>query len=422
MKRRSGRVRSAAAHPHPAWLAQQTLASRRYFGVVMVLGVLALAASALSPTWRSTDWTGVGGWAALAILTSFSTALQLRKIPDGAGTVTMRDVWSLSALFIWGLPGAVVVNLILVVWSESVTKTRLEGRTFVLTRCGFNAAFTSVALVGAWAVIELAGAGWLSWLVAGFTFEALTVIAVELHVIADQHRRRLTLSLVTLVAMCLTEVPLAVVLEVTWELSWWLAAVLAFPIFIAAAGLQYILEFIELRELMSTDSRTGLLTPAAWRESTEKLLRNQQIAVLMADLDNFKRLNDNFGHLVGDEILKLVGDILTSSIRPVDLACRWGGEEFVVVLAGTAVPDALLVAERIRSRVHGEAHRDAARVTISIGVAGCPATAAHQVPQALTAAIALADAALYQAKRDGRNRIAVIGTESSGASDQRAGS
>jgi diguanylate cyclase (GGDEF)-like protein len=197
-------------------------------------------------------------------------------------------------------------------------------------------------------------------------------------------------------------------LEVAWQHDPLLAAIMALPIFVTAAGLQYILEFIELRDLVSTDSRTGLLTPTAWREATERLVRTQQAAILMADLDDFKQLNDNFGHLTGDQVLKQVGDVLTSSIRPGDLACRWGGDEFVLMLAGTSIRDAALVAERIRGRVLAEAGIGEARTTISIGVAGCAQMPVTQAPQALTTTMVLADDALYRAKRGGRNQVSVM--------------
>ncbi|WP_111768029.1 sensor domain-containing diguanylate cyclase [Nakamurella deserti] len=399
------------------WLTSQSRPSRIYFLVMMAVGVVALAAAAFQPGWSGTEtpWLSVAGWTVLAALTSFSIGLQLRKLADGSGTVTMRDVWTLSALFIWNLPAALVVNLALVLWSEAVTKTRVEDRPFVPARAGFNAAFTTVALVAAWGVVAVDGgpdaATWKTWLLAGIVFEAVTVIAVELHVALNRAPRRLSQALIVLGAMCLTEVPLAIVLTVSWAADPVLTVFLAFPMFVAAAGLQYILEFIELRDLVSTDSRTGLLTPAAWRDATEKLVRTQKVAILMADLDGFKALNDTYGHLAGDEILRQVGDILISSIRPLDLACRWGGEEFVLVLANTSVRDAVLVADRIRARVADEARHNGARVTISIGVAGCPPTGSQQLAQALTATMGLADEALYRAKGEGRNRVAAIGAE-----------
>ena len=400
--------------PAPArsgWLTSQTRSSRIWFVIVMVLGAVALAASPFAPGWAETPWPVVAGWSILAVLTSFSIGLQLRKLADGSGTVTMRDVWTLSALFIWGLPAALTVNLVLVVWSEAVTKTRVEDRPFVPARAGFNAAFTSLALFAGWAVIDGGPATWQTWLVAGVVFEAVTVIAVEVHLRLNGSPQRPSQAVIVFAAMCLTEVPLAVVLHLTWEASAVFSVLMAFPMFVAAAGLQYILEFIELRDLVSTDSRTGLLTPAAWRDATEKLVRTQKVAVLMADLDGFKALNDTYGHLAGDEILRQVGDILISSIRPLDLACRWGGEEFVLVLANTSVRDAVLVADRIRTRVADEARHNGARVTISIGVAGCPPTGPQHLAQALTTTMGLADEALYRAKDEGRNRVAAIGAE-----------
>lgn len=408
---RWGRGDADTSAGRSAWLAQQTAASRAYFVITILVGVGAFGTTLTDQHWTDTRWSTVLGWAALAILTSFSIALQLRKIVDGSGTVTMRDVWALSALVIWGLPAALLVNLAVVLWSETVTKVWIEGRNFILARCAFNAAFTTVALVVASAVVNAGDGHWGFWLLAGVAFEAVTVLAVEIHVIVNKTRRRLSRSLTVLAATCLTEVPLAAALVLAWSLHPVLAVCLAFPMFVTAAGLQYILEFLELRDLVSTDSRTGLLTPTAWRESAEKLVRSHQIAVLMADLDNFKNLNDSHGHLVGDEILKQVGDILISSIRPLDLACRWGGEEFVLLLVGTPVRDAVLVAERIRARVATEAGSAGAGVTISIGVAGCPPTSSQQVPAVLTATMGLADEALYLAKGEGRNRVAVIGAD-----------
>ena len=261
----------------------------------------------------------------------------------------------MAALLIWGLPGALVVNLVVVVWSETVVKVWLEGRTFVLARLGFNAALPTIALAAAWLVLRLDPGDWLVWLLAGAVFEVVTVVVVELHTLVNGGPARLSRSALMLVAMCATEIPLAAAITVLWLVNPLLSATMAETIFVAAVGLHYILEFIELRDLVQTDHRTGLLTPTAWRDSAERTLRQQPLAILMADLDHFKRLNDSYGHLIGDSILQQVGNILLSSIRPVDLACRWGGEEFVLMLVGTTEADAVEVAERIRRRVGAEA-------------------------------------------------------------------
>ena len=379
--------------------------------LVIVLGLGVLVAAAFDRAWSALPWASVGGWCLLAILASFSTALQLRRLADGAATVTLRDVWPLAALLIWGLPGALVVNLVVVVWSETVVKRWLEGRQFVLARLGFNAALTTVALAVAWSVLRLDPQNWLVWLLAGVVFEVVTVVAVELHTLANGGPVRLSRAVLILVAMCATEVPLAAGITVLWWVNPLLSATLAIPIFVAAVGLHYSLEFLELRDLVLTDHRTGLLTPGAWREAAERTLRNHSLAILMADLDHFKKLNDSYGHLIGDSILQQVGNILLSSIRPVDLACRWGGEEFVLMLVGTTEADAVEVAERIRLRVAAEAATNGARITISIGVATCRPVSSEQLTSALTATIGQADDALYRAKRDGRNRVVAEGVD-----------
>jgi diguanylate cyclase (GGDEF)-like protein len=411
----SGRFRrnsdDASGGGRSAWLAQQTPASRRYFVLIIAIGVMVLVASALDPRWQRMPWPAVAGWCLLAVLASFSTALQLRRLADGAPTVTLRDVWPLAALLIWGLPGALVVNLVVVVWSETVVKVWLEGRTFVLARLGFNAALPTIALAAAWLVLRLNPGDWLVWLLAGAVFEVVTVVVVELHTMVNGGPRRLSRSALMLVAMCATEIPLAAAITVLWFVSPLLSATMAATIFVAAVGLHYILEFIELRDLVQTDHRTGLLTPTAWRDSAERTLRQQPLAILMADLDHFKRLNDSHGHLIGDSILQQVGNILLSSIRPVDLACRWGGEEFVLMLVGTTEADAVEVAERIRRRVGAEAVSNGAGITISIGVATCRPVPLEQLAPALTATIGQADDALYRAKRDGRNRVVAEGAD-----------
>jgi diguanylate cyclase (GGDEF)-like protein len=131
-------------------------------------------------------------------------------------------------------------------------------------------------------------------------------------------------------------------------------------------------------------------------------------AVLMIDIDHFKRLNDSLGHAAGDAALVAVADALRVALRTEDLAARWGGEEFVLLLVGTAPDAALLAAERIRVALAGLAlsHQDSAfNITASIGVA-----TAHGA-MALAVVLQRADEALYAAKAAGRNRV-VLAPES----------
>jgi diguanylate cyclase (GGDEF)-like protein len=162
-----------------------------------------------------------------------------------------------------------------------------------------------------------------------------------------------------------------------------------------------------------TDSKTGLLNYASWYQAAAaELARAARTqcppSVLMLDLDHFKAVNDRYGHLAGDEALRVVVGILKDQLRQYDLAGRFGGEEFVVLLPHTGVAQALHIAERLRSAVAearvrtGDARAAGMKLqlTISIGVAVAAA------PD-LDAVVTAADSACYQAKMAGRNRVRV---------------
>ena len=160
----------------------------------------------------------------------------------------------------------------------------------------------------------------------------------------------------------------------------------------------------ELERLSTTDGLTGLanhrfLMQRLKEEGVRSNRTNREFAVLMADVDNFKEYNDSFGHPAGDEVLRRVAAIVHDSTRTMDCAARYGGEEFVVVMPETRVTGARQVADRIRARLAAERFQGQ-QITLSIGIAEFPKDA--DVPQGV---IAAADAALYQAKRAGRDRV-----------------
>ncbi len=132
-----------------------------------------------------------------------------------------------------------------------------------------------------------------------------------------------------------------------------------------------------------------------------------QVSMLLIDIDHFKHINDNYGHLVGDDVLREVADRLASTVRSVDIVARYGGEEFVIVLPETSQEGALAFAERIREQMAGHTFRAASdrslRLTASIGVACFPLPGVDSVEELF----ALADEALYRAKAGGRNMVAV---------------
>jgi diguanylate cyclase (GGDEF)-like protein len=158
------------------------------------------------------------------------------------------------------------------------------------------------------------------------------------------------------------------------------------------------------------DSLTGLanrrLSTAALEKELARAQRfNEPLTLVLADIDDFKRINDRWGHPTGDEVLKAFARRLQESVREIDLAGRWGGEEFALLLPGTDLEGGRRLAERIRELVREQhlATPDGSpiRVTSSFGVASFPlVTGQSQL-------VAAADAALYEAKRSGKDRVVV---------------
>jgi diguanylate cyclase (GGDEF)-like protein len=174
------------------------------------------------------------------------------------------------------------------------------------------------------------------------------------------------------------------------------------------------IENIALHELVSeqavTDELTGLSNNRRFRELISKEAARAQrfghdLSLILLDLDDFKRVNDTYGHLQGDEVLRTIGEVLASESRGVDEPARYGGEEFAVALPETGLSGAVELAERIRARIETEAiprveGSGTIRITASIGAASIPESA-----DSARTLIAAADAALYEAKRAGKNRV-----------------
>jgi diguanylate cyclase (GGDEF)-like protein len=178
----------------------------------------------------------------------------------------------------------------------------------------------------------------------------------------------------------------------------------------------------KLRSQSIRDPLTGLFNRRYLEESLElecsRAERSMQpISIVMVDVDHFKRFNDTFSHEAGDVVLKNIGELLRRSVRQGDVACRYGGEEFVLVLPGTSASEALAVAERVREGAHRLeiVYRNQAlgKITVSLGVAVYPT--AGETPAEL---IDAADQMLYAAKNAGRDRVAIFGDDTPAASEE----
>ena len=188
---------------------------------------------------------------------------------------------------------------------------------------------------------------------------------------------------------------------------------------LAAERISLALANLSLRDRLRVqsirDPLTGLFNRRYMEESLDKELRRaarggHMVSVLMIDVDHFKLFNDTFGHQAGDTLLRAMGDFISQRTRGQDIACRYGGEEFVLILTeaskAAAVKRAELLREELRQLIVEHARQVLGRITVSIGISVFPDNGGN-AEELLRAA----DQALYAAKNEGRDRITLSGAE-----------
>jgi len=202
----------------------------------------------------------------------------------------------------------------------------------------------------------------------------------------------------------LTETCVGILVTIACALSALLLTVALPPVFL----LQRSLLHAQLKAQARTDPKTGVLNAGAWQGEAALAIaraqrRGEQLAVLLADVDHFKKVNDTHGHLTGDAVLKTLAQEIRQQVRESDLVGRFGGEEFVILLPNTTAEEACHVAERIRRGagvVKVLTADTIVGVTLSIGIA---ALGSHGTD--LFELLAASDLALYRAKNTGRDRV-----------------
>ena len=166
----------------------------------------------------------------------------------------------------------------------------------------------------------------------------------------------------------------------------------------------------ELKFLSSTDPMTKLYNRRYFTKISQHIFglatrENQDISIIMLDIDKFKRVNDTYGHRIGDDVIIALANIMINSQRSSDVVCRYGGEEFVILLPNTVIEEARAVAEKLRKIVEATSvkleHGKELKFTISLGISQVDIKNDINIEKALNQA----DIALYEAKKSGRNRV-----------------
>ena len=328
----------------------------------------------------------------------------------------MSSVWAVAAAV--ALPPGMAVGLVFgIATYDWLRRARRAGGDLLRTPSGTATAMLACLLAGEMFRFSHARAPELPWMLAG-----LVAVAAAMLTFAVAHRALVAVGLILmgarpselvgtadenllqLATLCLGGLTSLAVLYQTWTILLVIA-----PMFVVQRGAL----MRELEAAACTDTKTGLLNAVAWEQLAERELsraarENYDVAVLIVDIDRFKRINDRYGHLVGDQELRRIGTAISAEVRQYDAVGRFGGEEFVVLLPAVDSVECMVVAERIRARINQLRVSDVVdrvagtgddRMSASIGVSSS-AFGAKDVSDLLRAA----DTALYRAKSEGRNR------------------
>ncbi|MFB9688998.1 sensor domain-containing diguanylate cyclase [Amycolatopsis plumensis] len=387
-------------------------------GVVLaVFGLMGLAARTV-PT--PEQWTAAGWLAAAALPHLHASHLVQRRRRARAGTpyLDLCSVWIFAGVIV--LPLVLELALVAVLYAHRWVLVNRFDAVRPPHRAVFTAATLALAAAAAAGVLHSSGVqehladgarpGWpdLAAVVAAAAVQwavntALVGTVIAWTVPAEDPRRPLGSASDNLLEVG----QLALGVFVALALLWWPPAALLMVV--PTFALHQCVQLDQLKLAARTDQRTGLLNAAAWHEQAERALERARgrIAVLMIDLDWFKRINDTHGHPVGDDVLAEVATALTRAVRRGDTVGRYGGEEFAVLLPDVDEAEVRAIAERIRLRIR------ALRITAKTGE---PVTLSATIGAALRPAepgggldglIRAADDALYAGKKAGRDRVAV---------------
>jgi diguanylate cyclase (GGDEF)-like protein len=404
------------------------LVLRSYVGVAAVTGLGLIGFSASQTTWHAADFAKYAlllGCGIVSVAAKPSTAYR-----QGGMTRDFLSAWVLPVAILLPPVYAMVTPIPLQILTQTrVHKGVVYRRVFtvaVIGQCYGGASLLFRAFPASFAGVSIGtGTHALKWAVAVAACEILAgrghnlLIAIAVKLSDPSVRLRdLELNREALLAD-FAEFDLGVMITVVVGVNPALAV-------FAVPTVLLIRRFMMHEQLLAKsriDTKTGLLNASTWEteatvEVTRAIRTHSPLSLALIDIDHFKAVNDTHGHLVGDKVLRAVTDAIQEHLRSYDLAGRFGGEEFVVLLPQARAADAVNIAERLRTHIaamaipvgnggEGDASANGAgkdaetyvRLTISVGVA-----ALNDATRELTDLMAAADAALYFAKQTGRNK------------------
>jgi len=414
------RLRARAVIRDWAWW-QLNWPVRCYIAAVPAIGVVVACYAALHTTWHAAD-----AWRFLLLVTcGLVSVAATPRIAYAPGVMT-RDF-----LTVWVLPVAILLPPVyaMVAPIPLLMLTQMHVFRGVVHRRVFTAAAKGLCYGAASVVFRAFPASFAGHSI-GTGVHALTfttavaiceVVGGRGHRLLIEAGIKLTDPSVRLISLelnrealqgDLAEFDLGVLITVVVAVSPFLAVFTVPTVLLARRFMMH----AQLVAQTRIDTKTGLLNASTWeQEATIEITRavrtGTPLAIALVDIDHFKAVNDTYGHLVGDRALRAVTDGLRSQLRVYDLAGRFGGEEFVILLPHAREVDALTVAERLRAHIaalaipvnEGDEDGPSVHLTISVGVA-----ALDGVSRELTDMMAAADSALYYAKTTGRNKTHVV--------------
>jgi diguanylate cyclase (GGDEF)-like protein len=372
------------------------------FLVATVLGAAALSVAVLRRLSLDTPH-----WGTFALLLALAMVAQLFIVEKPGGQSYRTAIVFIIAAAIL-LPAPFVVLLSAAHYVPSWF--RHKKKNFVRV---FNVANTTVAALAAWLAFHgLRHSDDVRYLVAGaaacLAFVAIihVILALMLHFNSGKSLWETGLFSFESLSTDLALAALGVGVSVAWGANPWSIVFVVMPLVLIHRSLHV----PQLQEEARIDPKTGLLNAREYETSLDDELdraarTGAPLSVLMTDLDLLRDINNNFGHLAGDAVIRGIAGVIRSELRRYDIAARFGGEEFSVLLPSTAPEQALEIAERIRRAVAAARFEEATvneplSATLSIGVAAYPRDAMEA-----KGLVHAADIAVYEAKARGRNRV-----------------